>query len=199
MEAETGERKRVIVIKNRNLLDGLMEGNRQFLSASQPIGDVSPARRLDTAENGQRPAAIVIACSDARVMPESIFSAGLGELFVIRVAGNVLDDHQLGSIEYAAGHLHTRIIIVLGHTGCGAVDAALSGGGDGFIKYITDEILLAVGEEKDPDRACCLNVQHAVETIRREFAAHPEIPSAELDIIGAVYDIATGAVHWLED
>ena len=91
------------------------------------------------------------------------------------------------------------MIIVLGHTGCGAVHAALSGGGDGFIQYITDEILAAIGEEKDEERACCLNVQHAVETIRREFAAHPEIPSAELDIVGAVYDIATGAVRWLED
>lgn len=187
------------MIKNRSLLDQLTEGNRQFLSAAAPIGDVSPARRLDTAENGQHPAAIVVACSDARVMPESIFSAGLGELFVIRVAGNVLDDHQLGSIEYAAAHLHTRLIIVLGHTGCGAVAAALEGGGDGFIKYITDEILLAVGTETDADRACVLNVQHAVDTIRREFAAHPEIPSAELDIVGAVYDIATGAVRWLED
>ncbi len=187
------------MIRNQALLSKLTEGNRRFLGAASPIGDVSPAVRLSTAENGQRPYAIVLACSDSRVMPESIFSAGLGELFVIRVAGNVLDDHQLGSIEYAAGHLDCRMIIVLGHTGCGAVHAALSGGGDGFIQYITDEILLAVGDEKDEDRACCLNVRHAVETIRREFAAHPEIPSAELDIVGAIYDIATGAVRWLED
>ena len=187
------------MIKNEALLSKLTEGNRQFLGAASPIGDVSPAVRMETAENGQKPYAIVLACSDSRVMPESIFSAGLGELFVIRVAGNVLDDHQLGSIEYAAAHLDCRMIIVLGHTGCGAVHAALSGGGDGFIQYITDEILAAIGEEKDEDRACCLNVQHAVETIRREFAAHPEIPSAELDIVGAVYDIATGAVRWLED
>ena len=91
------------------------------------------------------------------------------------------------------------MIIVLGHTGCGAVHAALTGEVDGFTQYITDEILLAVGDEKDEERACWLNVQHAVETIRREFAAHPEIPSAELDVVGAVYDIATGAVRWLED
>ncbi len=187
------------MIKNQALLAKLTEGNRRFLGAASPIGDVSPAVRLETAENGQKPYAIVLACSDSRVMPESIFSAGLGELFVIRVAGNVLDDHQLGSIEYAAGHLDCRMIVVLGHTGCGALHAALSGGGDGFIQYITNEILLAVGDEKDEDRACCLNVQHAVETIRREFAAHPEIPSAELDIVGAVYDIATGAVRWLDD
>ena len=187
------------MICNRTLLNRLTEGNRQFLGAASPIGDVSPAVRLHTAENGQKPYAIVLACSDSRVMPESIFSAGLGELFVIRVAGNVLDDHQLGSIEYAAAHLDCRMIIVLGHTGCGAVRAALAGEVDGFTQYITDEILLAVGDEKDEERACRLNVQHAVETIKREFAAHPEIPSAELDIVGAVYDIAAGAVHWLED
>ena len=178
------------MIKNQALLETLTEGNRQFLGAASPIGDVSPAVRLYTAENGQKPYAIVLACSDSRVMPESIFSAGLGEL---------LDDHQLGSIEYAAAHLDCRMIIVLGHTGCGAVQAALAGEADGFVQYITDEILLAVGDEKDEERACCLNVLHAVETIRREFAAHPEIPSAGLDIVGAVYDIATGAVRWLED
>ena len=186
------------MIKNPDLIERLTEGNRRFLAAEQSLGDVSPAVRRHTAEHGQAPYAIVVACSDARVMPESIFSAGLGEMFVIRVAGNVLDDHQLGSIEYAAGHLHCRLIVVLGHTGCGAVSAALSGGGDGFIKYITDEILLAVGDERDPGRACCLNVRHAVETIRREFAAHPEIPSAELDVVGAVYDIADGSVRWLD-
>ena len=187
------------MIRNQALLSKLTEGNRRFLGAVSPIGDVSPAVRLYTAENGQKPYAIVLACSDSRVMPESIFSAGLGELFVIRVAGNVLDDHQLGSIEYAAAHLDCRMIIVLGHTGCGAVHAALAGEADGFVQYITDEILLAIGEEKDEERACRLNVQHAVETIRREFAAHPEIPSDELDIIGAVYDISSGAVHWLAD
>ena len=87
------------MIQNQALLSKLTEGNRRFLGAVSPIGDVSPAVRLETAKNGQKPYAIVLACSDSRVMPESIFSAGLGELFVIRVAGNVLDDHQLGSIE----------------------------------------------------------------------------------------------------
>lgn len=117
---------------------------------------------LETAEYGQHPYAIVIYCSDSRVIPEQIFSASIGELFVIRVAGNVLDHHQLGSIEYAAGHLHCQHVIVLGHTGCGAVAAALSGGGDGFIQYITDDILEAVEEERDPEKACALNVEHAV-------------------------------------
>ena len=181
---------------DNTLIEHLCAGNRRYL-AGQAAGDVSEAIRLKTAENGQHPKAIVIACSDSRVIPEAIFNAGIGELFTIRVAGNVLDRHQLGSIEYAAAHLHCPLILVLGHTCCGAVSAALSGGGEGYIQYITDEILLAVGEERDPDRACVLNVEHAVETIRQAFADHPEIPSAALDIRGAVYDIRSGQVTWL--
>ena len=155
------------------------------------------ALRRHGAEQGQAPYAIVVACSDSRVIPEEIFDAGLGELFVIRVAGNVLDRHQLGSIEYAAAHLHSRLILLLGHTGCGAVSAALTGGGEGYIQYITDEILLAAGEERDPLLACEKNVRHGVEILRRAFAEHPEIPAAELEIRGAVYDIESGAVRWL--
>lgn len=180
----------------QTLIERLRAGNRRYRSGEK-AGNLSAAARLETAEHGQHPAAIVIACSDSRVIPEAIFDAGIGELFTIRVAGNVLDRHQLGSIEYAAAHLQCKLILVLGHTGCGAVQAALSGGGEGYIQYITDEILLAVGEERDPDRACRLNVTHAVETIRRAFRDHPEIPSANLHIRGAVYDIRSGEVDWL--
>lgn len=183
--------------KQPALVERLSEGNRRFLGADRPYGDVSRALRERTAREGQKPFAIVICCSDSRVMPESLFSAGIGELFVIRVAGNVLDRHQLGSIEYAAEHLGCKLILVLGHTGCGAISAALGGGAEGFIRYITDEILRAVGEERDPLRACERNVLHAVETIRREFENHPEIPSKGLDIRGAVYELETGAVRWL--
>ncbi len=166
----------------------LCEGNVKFRKQD-------PALRIETAENGQHPYAIVVCCSDSRVIPEKIFSADLGELFVIRVAGNVLDDHQLGSIEYAAAHLHCPYILVLGHTGCGAVSAAIGGGGEGFIKYITDDILEAVGSERDPDTACRLNALHAAERLRREFSAHPEIESVCIET--AVYDIKSGCVEWL--
>ena len=184
-------------IRNQDIVQRLREGNARYLAAGTPAGDISPALRARTAEAGQNPYAIVITCADSRVIPESIFSAGLGELFVIRVAGNVLDNHQLGSIEYAAAHLDTKLILMLGHTGCGAIHAAMEGGGDGFIKFITDEVRAAIGGERDDYRACVKNVEHGVAVIREEFRHHPEIPSAHLDILGAVYRIDSGEVDWL--
>ena len=96
-------------------IEHLLAGNRRYRESSDA------ALRERTAVHGQQPWAIVVACSDSRVIPEEIFSADLGELFVIRVAGNVLDNHQLGSIEYAAAHLGCSLVLVLGHTRCGAV------------------------------------------------------------------------------
>ena len=179
----------------QQIRDRLEQGNRRWAERR----DEAAALRRRTAARGQEPYAIVVACSDSRVIPEQLFDTGLGELFVIRVAGNVLDRHQLGSIEYAAAHLHCRLILVLGHTGCGAVSAALSGGGEGYIQYITDEILLALGEERDPLRACEKNVLHGVELLRRAFAEHPEIPCEDLEIRGAVYELESGTVRWLEE
>lgn len=177
-------------MKHEELILRLAEGNRRYLASSDA------ALRADTALNGQRPHTIVIACSDSRVIPEQIFDAALGELFVVRVAGNVLEDHQLGSVEYAAAHLGCELVIVLGHTRCGAVAAALEGHADGFIRSITDEIAAAIGEETDPLRACEKNVRFAVERIRAEFAEHPEVK--ETSVVGAVYDVLGGDVRFLD-
>ena len=175
---------------NKALIQRLTEGNRRYCLNSDREG------REQTALHGQKPWAIVVACSDSRVIPEEIFDVSLGELFVIRVAGNVLDNHQLGSIEYAAAHLGCGLVIVLGHTRCGAVDATLHGESDGFIRYITDEIAAAIGEERDPLRACEKNVLHAVERIRHEFAEHEEIEN--VTVHGAVYDVLDGTVRFLD-
>lgn len=175
---------------NHDIRERLISGNRKFIE----IGDADV--RIRTADQGQHPYASVISCSDSRVIPEEIFSTGIGDLFVIRVAGNVLDHHQLGSIEYAAAHLGCKAVILLGHTGCGAVSAALSGHHDGFITYIIEDILEAIGEETGPVEACRLNVLHGVDLIKKEFADHPEV--SEVEIIGAIYDIRTGKVAWLE-
>ena len=175
----------------------LIEGNRLYLDAASSGADISPAKRKETAENGQYPYAIVVTCSDSRVIPESIFSAGIGELFVIRVAGNVLDDHQLGSIEYAADHLGTKLIVLLGHTKCGAVGAAIEGHTGGFIESILKDIQLAIGDEKDDFKASCLNVKHGVETIRHELEIHPIHDPKGVEVAGAIYHIEDGRVEFI--
>lgn len=181
----------------KEALDKLMEGNKRFVESGKNGGDVSSDIRYKTCHEGQHPYAIVISCSDSRVIPESIFQAGIGEIFVIRVAGNVIDKHQLGSIEYAADHLGSKLVMVLGHDHCGAVDAAINHNPGGYIKYITDEIKLAIGGEKDADKACCLNVKNSVKLIQED----PEIQHMEkengLMVVGAVYHLESGSVELL--
>ena len=172
-------------------LKKLKDGNAQYLTAEKSDGDISPAIRAKTCSEGQFPYAIIITCSDSRVIPESIFNAGIGDLFVIRVAGNVIDNHQLGSIEYAADHLGSRLVVVLGHTNCGAVGAAISSAPEGFVKSITDEIKKAIGEEKDGYKACCLNVQNSLKVIE------DSVKIDGLKVCGAVYHIDSGKVEFL--
>lgn len=170
-------------------------GNEKYLGCTVSDADISPAKRKDSCENGQAPYAVIVACSDSRVIPESIFSAGIGEIFVIRVAGNVMDDHQLGSIEYAAEHLGIRLVVVLGHDHCGAVDAAINHAPDGYIKFITDEIRLAIGDEQDDYKACCLNVKRSVEVIESSLEIHREEEHG-LRVIGALYRLSDGRVEF---
>lgn len=188
--------KNQIVCTAEEALLRLKKGNEAYLNAETCPGDISLASRLRTCREGQHPYAMIVTCSDSRVIPESIFSAGIGDLFVIRVAGNVIDDHQLGSIEYAAGHLGCRLVLVLGHDHCGAVDAAINHDPDGYIKFITDEIKLAIGEETDDYRACCLNVRHSVAMIESSLEILDEEKHG-LKVVGALYHLEDGRVEFL--
>ena len=175
----------------------LAAGNLKYLNAESGHGDISRRVRLATWAKGQSPYAIIVTCSDSRVIPESIFSVGIGELFVIRLAGNVIDDHQLGSIEYAAGHLGCRLVVVLGHTHCGAVVAAIHHEPEGYLKYITDEIKKAIGDEKDPYKASCRNVRHSVQEIEKSLCIHHMEEETGLRVVGAMYHIEDGSVEFL--
>ena len=182
-------------------LEKLKAGNKLFVEGEVDRGDVSHARRAETATCGQAPYAIVITCSDSRIVPDAAFSAGIGDLFVIRVAGNVIDDHQLGSIEYACEHLGVKLVVVLGHDHCGAVDAALHDDSnddpEGFIRYIVEEIKLAIGSETDPLAASRLNVEHTVTRINDALVHEAGIPN-DVQVVGALYYLATGEVEYLE-
>ena len=185
-----------ITYSAKEALEKLKAGNEHYISADKNEGDISPALRERTCAEGQSPYAVIITCSDSRVIPESIFSAGIGELFVIRVAGNVIDDHQLGSIEYAAHHLGCQLIVVMGHDHCGAVGAAISDEPDGYVKSITDEIKKAIGGETDDYKASCLNVLHSVKKIEESFSVGKDSENG-LCVCGALYHLEDGRVEFL--
>ncbi len=174
-------------------LKKLKKGAAAYMGARFNTGDISAARREKTCSEGQRPYAVIISCSDSRVIPESIFMAGIGELFVIRVAGNVMDNHQLGSIEYAVSHLGCKLIVVLGHTRCGAVSAAVNDSPGGYVKFITDEIRLAANGETDEDKVCRLNVGRSVKIIENRFN------TGGVRVIGAIYGVGDGRVEFLNE
>ena len=190
-------RRKTIYGKLRKDIGKILRMLCDYKHAENGSGDISRRIRLFTWTKGQSPYAIIVTCSDSRVIPENIFSAGIGELFVIRLAGNVIDDHQLGSIEYAAGHLGCRLVVVLGHTHCGAVDATIHHEPEGYIKYITDEIKKAVGDETDPYKASCLNVRHSVREIEKSLCIHHIEEETGLRVVGAMYHIEDGSVEFL--
>lgn len=169
----------------------LKAGNEKYLNSKNGTGDISPDIRSYTCQNGQKPYAVIIGCSDSRAIPESIFSAGIGDLFVIRVAGNVIDNYQLGSIEYATEHLGCKLVVVLGHDHCGAVNAAIGSDNKGYVKFITDEIKRAIGTEKDDVKASCLNIRQSVSKIEQHIAKEDG-----LKVVGAIYHIGDGRVEF---
>ena len=179
------------------VLDYLIEKNELYAASGKNEGDISRARREDTAVNGQSPYAVIITCSDSRVSPEHIFGAGIGELFVIRIAGNVIDDHALGSVEYGAEHLHAKAVLVLGHTGCGAVGAALTGSAHGYIKTITDEISSGLSQGISAEQAEILNVFGSVERIRESEIMKSLEANGSVVIQGALYDTFSGQVEYI--
>ena len=188
----------------------LREGNERFLSGDVSVADHA-ARRIGTAE-GQSPFAVVIGCADSRVPPETIFDQGIGDLFVIRIAGNVASDEAVGSTEFAVGQLGAKLVVVLGHSACGAVRAAVqdlrSGGLDlpRSLRSIVDRIRPTAASEADtaPEsneaelvaRAIRANVRSACAGLLASPVLAGEHGRGELEIVGAEYDLATGRVEF---
>ena len=173
-------------------LNQLLLGNKKYLTECAYSGDITSTRRLDTSTNGQHPKAVVITCSDSRVVPEIIFNAGIGEIFVIRCAGNVMDDTILGSIEYAVEHLHTDLVMVLGHSSCGAVTSTIKSSPSGFTKRITDKIKEVIKEESDVLKAVKINALSQANIIKKLL-----IISEDVTVCAAVYNIENGIVEVL--
>ena len=187
----------------------LMDGNRRFLR-----GESRPAAGLESLASlakAQRPYATILGCSDSRVPPERVFDAGLGELFVVRVAGNILSPEVAGSFQYAASHLGTPLFMVLGHEGCGAVAAALATKHEGDpctsrIRILLDSILPGLPEfdpgqspgEPPAQRAVEANVRSMVRRVLESPEGKARIAEGRMKIVGAVYEIETGRVRLLD-
>ncbi len=189
-------------------LSRLMEGNTRFLRG-EPRFTQAPIEMLPDLVKGQHPFAAILGCSDSRVPPELIFDAKFGDLFVIRVAGNVVSPEVWGSLQYAGAHLKTQLFMVLGHEGCGAVQAALAAKFEGAqersrIQLLLQNMLPAL-DEIDPGLPLQQKLERAVEAnVRwsmRQFHETPEgqarIAEGRIKVVGAVYEIATGRVRVL--
>ncbi len=206
IERETSDVTSSEIETSDDALSALETGNQTFRSGAVDM-NVSPALRTNLAENGQNPHTIVITCSDSRVSPELIFNCGLGDLFVIRTAGNVVGDYEIGSVEYAADHLGSLQVVVMGHTECGAVSAAVEGHAEGSIEAIVEEIepsvTTAKAQETEKDQivsaAVDLNVENSIQKLKESEILAGLIEEGKLTIRGARYDIATGEVSFFDD
>lgn len=178
-------------------LGRLRAGNHTYVNTLDHKLDLSTERIWHLFEHGQRPFACVLTCADSRVIPEHIFMTGLGEIFVIRVAGNVVGETELASAIYAAEHLHTRLLLVLGHTHCGAIKAALNGEG-GAVAAITNRVRAAIGNVDDPYEASVLNTRASMAALTASAEISQLSAAHGLEIHGAIYHTHSGMVDFLD-
>ncbi|HEY4051242.1 MAG TPA: carbonic anhydrase [Acidobacteriaceae bacterium] len=196
------------IISANEAMQRLVEGNNRFLQGSARFSTVRKETLAELAK-GQEPYATILGCSDSRVPPELIFDADFGELFIIRVAGNVISPEVMGSMQYAGAHLRTPLFVVLGHEGCGAVKAAMESKLSGIehlsrIQILVDNILPGL-PELDPETAPQERLAQAIEANVRwsihQLLETPEGSRAKdmgAKLVGAVYEIASGRVRLLQ-
>ncbi len=175
----------------------LLDGNKRFVNGNFKPKDLS-AQRNETL-TGQHPFVTIVSCSDSRVVPEYIFDAGIGELFIVRAAGNVVDSCALGSVEYGVGHLHTPLLVVLGHEKCGAVTAACKMlCENNHIDSVLDKIKPVVGKTgpSDVEKTIEENVRWVQECIKNSSKVVKEkVAEEKLTVVGLKYSLTTGKVE----
>lgn len=182
-------------------LEALRRGNSRFVKMKALDPNVNSQRRTAVSA-GQLPFAAILGCVDSRVPPELVFDRGLGDLFTARVAGNIPDNTIVGSIEFGIHEFDIPLVLVLGHTKCGAVkatyEAVEAGGGeaDGEIGSIVEAIIPAVEESSSVDDAVVINIRRTVEALMESPVISKRIEFGVLQVVGALYDIETGVVDF---
>lgn len=191
-------------------LEKLKEGNARF-AAGEPVHPDETLARLRELQYGQHPFAVVVSCSDSRVPPKLIFDQGLGDLFSVRTAGNVIGDYELGSIEYAIEHLNCRTVVVLGHDHCGAIESYIDAKGcfnhfdhiDDILKYIDEEQeeqQLLKSKKMTLDKAIDANIRHGVNLITTQDSVLSRIVKKQhVQVVGAKYHLETGKVEFAKE
>jgi carbonic anhydrase len=189
-------------ISSEEALKMLIEGNARFVSGAS-INPNQSSKDIERLSKGQHPFAIILGCSDSRIPPEVVFDQGLGDLFVIRTAGEVVDSIGIGSIEYAAEHLHVSLIVVLGHGKCGAVTAAHSDGEvEGYLNKIVNDIrknISSVNREENNslEKAIDVNTKSIAHQLKESKPVISElVEDGKVKVVPAYYDIATGKVEF---
>ena len=188
--------------KSQNTLDTLMEGNFRY-AAGQYRGPDTSSEYRKALLNGQRPMAAVVACSDSRVTPEIIFDLGLGDLFVIRTAGNIVDDIEMESIDFAVHHLSVPLVLILGHTRCGAVTAVarlkkISPADGKIAHFLAPSIENARHFSRDLIKGAVLaNITATVSRLSRMDRFAPLIAEKSLQICGGLYQLESGKVQFI--
>ncbi|MCB0633964.1 MAG: carbonic anhydrase [Saprospiraceae bacterium] len=185
----------------KEVLQRLQEGNKRFVQ-DKLDGKLQNSTRRKALTSGQEPYAIILSCADSRVIPELAFDTGLGELFVVRVAGNVANSSSIASIEYAVANLNTPVIVVLGHENCGAVTAALSGGDNGYnLNHLLSHITPAVsasGADSSVNEVVKENaLLSAAELINRSAIIRNAAEAGQLEIVSGYYNLESGKVDML--
>lgn len=181
-------------VKIEEALRRLKAGNLAYRNSTKNASIITNADRQYHVDNGQHPFACIVCCSDSRVVPEHIFSVGIGDLFTIRTAGNVIGQHELGSIEYAVDHLHVPFVVVMGHTHCGAVASAVDGHVEGYTKVITDQIKETIQDPSNLRQCEWDNAKEGVKRLLNVPSLHKRVHQNELLIVAAMYDTETGEV-----
>ena len=180
-------------------LASIKAGNERFV-ADKLDGKLQDSSRRQELTGGQKPYAIILSCADSRVVPEFSFDTGLGELFVIRVAGNVANTSTIASIEYAVAHLGVNLIVVLGHQSCGAVTAALAGGDNGYnLNHLVAHIVPAIDScnESDVDAVVKENAKRTCENLSSRSSIIGDATKKDLKIVPAFYCLESGKVDFL--
>jgi len=193
----------------RDSLATLKKGNERFVSGNTRHPDQGAERRKATADKGQKPFVTILSCADSRVVPELIFDQGIGDVFVVRVAGNVADTDEIGTVEYGTEHLGTPLLIIMGHTKCGAVTAVVEGAKvEGSIPALIDGISPAASKarELNPGKTTQEIIPLAIEEnvwqsmtdiLKGSEIVRDLVREKKLMMVGAVYDVESGRVKWL--